>query len=151
MWKFSKISILPRAKWGLQFETPLPLMTFSLIIGFINKSRNLELIFSRFFEIFDFFRSPRNLHRNYQIFKNRLQIPGFRSEILAMKCGTELKTPLSEMVQITPYFATFYEISKMKEGSASQRSKNGRRHIKILKPARRTARAGKQIINPLIG
>ena len=99
-------------------------------------------IFSALLEIFI---------ENYQILKNRLQIPGFRSEILAMKCGTELKTPLSEMVQITPYFATFHKISKMKEGSASQRSKNGRRHIKILKPARRTARAGKQIINPLIG
>ena len=114
MWKISKISFLPQAKWGLQFKTPLPLMAFSLIIGFINKSRNLELIFSRFLEIFDFFRSPRNLHRNYQIFKNRLQIPAFRSEILAMKCGTELKAPLSEMVQITPYFATFYEYQKWK-------------------------------------
>ena len=123
MLTFSKISFLPRAKWGLQFKTPLPLMAFSLIIGFINKSRNLELIFSRFLEIFDFFRSPRNLHRNYQIFKNRLQIPGFRSEILAMKCGTELKAPLSEIIQIPPYFATFYKLSKMREGSASQRLK----------------------------
>ena len=151
MWQFSKISFLPQAKWGLQFKPPLPLMAFSLIIEIINKSRNLKLIFFAIFWNSRFFRCPRNLHRNDQIFKNRLQIPGFRSEILAMKCGTELKTPLSDMVQITPYFATFYEISKMKEGSASQRSKNGRRHIKILKPVRRTARAGKQIINPLIG
>ena len=62
----------------------------------------------------------RAFNSNSYLFPGAL---GFRMEILPMKWCTELETPLSEMVQITAYFATFHKISKMKEGSAPQRAK----------------------------